>query len=136
MRLAHSLLGVDRPWFDLEIFDEALECAVETGSDQADSIKEMLLMANTAATGSEDGELTRIRRFLDGINEVSSDKEDQVRLSQDTIKESMEGLQVNEMDYWDDWRDASKLLDDGSTCLLYTSPSPRDLSTSRMPSSA
>ena len=25
---------------------------------------------------------------------------------------------------------------DGGTCLLYTSPSPRDLSTSRMPSSA
>ena len=25
---------------------------------------------------------------------------------------------------------------DGATCLLYTSPSPRDLSTSRMPSSA
>ena len=118
MRLAHSLLGVDRPWFALEIFDEALECAVETGSDQADSIKEMLLMANTAATGSEDGELTRIRRFLDRINEVSSDKEDQVRLSQETIKESMEGLQVNEMDYWDDWRDASKLLDDGSTLRI------------------
>ena len=28
------------------------------------------------------------------------------------------------------------LLDDINTCLLYTSPSPRDLSTSRMPSSA
>ena len=27
-------------------------------------------------------------------------------------------------------------LDRASTCLLYTSPSPRDLSTSRMPSSA
>ena len=27
-------------------------------------------------------------------------------------------------------------VNDGSTCLLYTSPSPRDLSTSRMPSSA
>ena len=27
-------------------------------------------------------------------------------------------------------------LSDGKTCLLYTSPSPRDLSTSRMPSSA
>ena len=26
--------------------------------------------------------------------------------------------------------------DDAGTCLLYTSPSPRDLSTSRMPSSA
>ena len=27
-------------------------------------------------------------------------------------------------------------IDAGNTCLLYTSPSPRDLSTSRMPSSA
>ena len=27
-------------------------------------------------------------------------------------------------------------LDDSNNCLLYTSPSPRDLSTSRMPSSA
>ena len=27
-------------------------------------------------------------------------------------------------------------VNDGSNCLLYTSPSPRDLSTSRMPSSA
>ena len=30
----------------------------------------------------------------------------------------------------------SLLVDGGWTCLLYTSPSPRDLSTSRMPSSA
>ena len=33
--------------------------------------------------------------------------------------------------------DETELEVDGSmTCLLYTSPSPRDLSTSRMPSSA
>jgi len=32
----------------------------------------------------------------------------------------------------DDYRDRDLLL----VCLLYTSPSPRDLSTSRMPSSA
>ena len=31
---------------------------------------------------------------------------------------------------------AGKLLGQGTSCLLYTSPSPRDLSTSRMPSSA
>ena len=31
---------------------------------------------------------------------------------------------------------AGKILIDGEDCLLYTSPSPRDLSTSRMPSSA
>ena len=28
------------------------------------------------------------------------------------------------------------VLEESSSCLLYTSPSPRDLSTSRMPSSA
>ena len=27
-------------------------------------------------------------------------------------------------------------IEEGTSCLLYTSPSPRDLSTSRMPSSA
>ena len=33
-------------------------------------------------------------------------------------------------------RDAPKFEDLSTSCLLYTSPSPRDLSTSRMPSSA
>ena len=32
--------------------------------------------------------------------------------------------------------EAAALAAKGDTCLLYTSPSPRDLSTSRMPSSA
>ena len=32
--------------------------------------------------------------------------------------------------------EANDLLDPSKGCLLYTSPSPRDLSTSRMPSSA
>ena len=31
---------------------------------------------------------------------------------------------------------AEDFIRDGTPCLLYTSPSPRDLSTSRMPSSA
>ena len=33
-------------------------------------------------------------------------------------------------------RDTAQIFDHFSFCLLYTSPSPRDLSTSRMPSSA
>ena len=45
-------------------------------------------------------------------------------------------------DFLQDWEkdhlkwDANNLLVKLKTCLLYTSPSPRDLSTSRMPSSA
>ena len=33
-------------------------------------------------------------------------------------------------------REAQNMIREAYTCLLYTSPSPRDLSTSRMPSSA
>ena len=35
-----------------------------------------------------------------------------------------------------DWKEFWKNLKDSSTCLLYTSPSPRDVEESRMPSSA
>jgi len=42
--------------------------------------------------------------------------------------------QLEESSGWtEDYRNC---FDDASNCLLYTSPSPRDLSTSRMPSSA
>ena len=34
------------------------------------------------------------------------------------------------------WKSVEKIIEKESPCLLYTSPSPRDLSTSRMPSSA
>ena len=34
------------------------------------------------------------------------------------------------------WLNADKVRTEYNDCLLYTSPSPRDLSTSRMPSSA
>ena len=48
------------------------------------------------------------------------------------------GLGYNLCENWENPKkvtDAIK-LGDASNCLLYTSPSPRDLSTSRMPSSA
>ena len=34
------------------------------------------------------------------------------------------------------WLDHNKIIKDDKSCLLYTSPSPRDISGSRMPSSA
>ena len=46
------------------------------------------------------------------------------------LQAAMEGYQVVTME------DAAPMADIFVTCLLYTSPSPRDLSTSRMPSSA
>ena len=44
------------------------------------------------------------------------------------------------MKYYDEWGEGNKydkdMVDWNYTCLLYTSPSPRDPKTSRMPSSA
>ena len=41
-----------------------------------------------------------------------------------------------ELCYHSSGRSAATYIEDYGNCLLYTSPSPRDLSTSRMPSSA
>ena len=43
-------------------------------------------------------------------------------------------VEIEEIDIWADPANAKEMLQ--RTCLLYTSPSPRDRSSSRMPSSA
>jgi len=121
LQLAHSLLGVDRPWFALEIFDEALECAIEVGSPRESEIKEMLLLANTAATGVEDAEAHNIREFLDGLNTVRSEKEANVESVQKEVKKSMDKQEASEIDFWDDWRDAKNLLRDEDTLTILRS---------------
>ena len=42
----------------------------------------MLLFTNTAATGIENEQLVKIRKFLDNLNKVSTDKEKDVKTSQ------------------------------------------------------
>ena len=52
---------------------------------------------------------------------------DELNTSVDEVISSMRSIMLSMFDYFTDYLD---------TCLLYTSPSPRDLSTTRMPSSA
>ena len=61
---------------------------------------------------------------LTGISEETAEK---------VIKNAIKYLEKKEMSFG--FIEASK-IEDKISCLLYTSPSPRDLSTSRMPSSA
>ena len=56
----------------------------------------------------------------EGLSEVDTQK---ISSTQSEIDEKLKSIYSN-LDPWQ------------TTCLLYTSPSPRDLSTSRMPSSA
>jgi len=121
LQLAHSLLGVDRPWFAIEIIDEALECAVEVNSSRADEIKEMLLLANTASTGVQDGELENIRKFLDGLNIVSKGMEKDVELIQENVQESMTEQENIELQYSDEWMDAESILSDNISMKILRS---------------
>ena len=51
-------------------------------------------------------------------------------------KPIMEGLAARETRIADDIENARKANEEAQACLLYTSPSPRDATLSRMPSSA
>ena len=51
-------------------------------------------------------------------------------------KEAIPKITEQHLNELDKWNTIAALLIKDEPCLLYTSPSPRDLSTSRMPSSA
>ena len=55
-----------------------------------------------------------------------------VKMQYAAMEKYMEGMDKVSWEY----RHAEKIKTELYSCLLYTSPSPRDLSTSRMPSSA
>ena len=70
------------------------------------------------------------------LDMVIEDDYGNTRLDWDTELNIMENYEdLEDMFYPEDERFSGK-IDMDSRCLLYTSPSPRDLSTSRMPSSA
>ena len=60
-----------------------------------------------------------------------------MKLVKDTDDKNLDTKQVSDKEAEDAFRTIlSWMGEDPNSCLLYTSPSPRDLSTSRMPSSA
>ena len=80
-----------------------------------------------------DADAEELRKTV--AKELGSDEK--IRLVQNTVERS-KGRQVITIELeTDNLLDLEDLVpDEESGCLLYTSPSPRDLSTSRMPSSA
>ena len=66
-----------------------------------------------------------------------SEDPNQTSNSDTVVEESVETEESEESDEEDtEDEDSEENTEESTTCLLYTSPSPRDLSTSRMPSSA
>jgi tetratricopeptide (TPR) repeat protein len=109
--LGRSLMGIDRPWLAMEIFDEALECAIEAElPNEISRIQGLLLLVSTAAAGQDNEENIAIRGLLDRLNttDVKTDKE--VNEVTSTIEKiSKEHLKPLE-DTWKEWRPASDLF--------------------------
>ena len=91
---------------------------VISGSKQAQQLKELI------ARGKEQGYLT----YTEVNDHLPNDIVDPEQIEDIVNMINDMGIAVHEQA-----PDAESLI---LTCLLYTSPSPRDLSTSRMPSSA
>ena len=104
-------MGIDKPWLAMEIFDEALECAVEAELDsEVSRIKELLLLVNTAAVGHDNPEKIAVRGLLDRLNstDTKTDKEvnQVVSIVEKISKEQHKPLE----DTWKEWRPAADLF--------------------------
>ena len=111
--LARSLMGIDKPWLALEIFDEALECAIEAEIEsEVDRIRNLLTLVNVAAVGEEDDERRSLRRLLDGLNRVEGVAEERVETVTGEVDEAVDAQLVPIEETWRDWRASNDLVPD------------------------
>ena len=79
--------------------------------------------------------LDLVKKTNKSVKQISDEVSNVVLGKEETIEMVMAGILANGNILFEDFPGLAKTLM-SNTCLLYTSPSPRDLSTSRMPSSA
>ena len=114
--LARSLMGIDRPWLALEIFDEALECAVESEMhSEVDRIRNLLTLVNVAAVGEENDERRSLRRLLDGLNRVEGIAEERVETVTEEVEEVVDLQSIPIEETWKEWRASNELVPDGES---------------------
>ncbi|MEE2747770.1 MAG: hypothetical protein VX473_04815 [Candidatus Thermoplasmatota archaeon] len=113
--VGNGLLTVDCPGLAIEVLDEAMECAIESGqSDRLEMLAELLLLANTAISNREQGHYDGLRQLLDGLNELddASSGEFTARIA-DIDKKAVE-LSKPLDETWNEWQPATRLLPDDS----------------------
>ena len=82
----------------------------------------------------DDSEMAVVLDYKGLTIKEMSDLRSRLQTNNGICKVTKNSLMRKAIDGNSDWTDLESLLT--GTCLLYTSPSPRDVSTSRMPSSA
>ena len=109
--VGNSLLAVDRPGLALEIFDEAMECAIEMNIDaKLELIAEAIVMANAALSEKEQIHFEGMRDLLDSLNSISEEKVEEFETRITDIEEKVEEISKPLDESWKDWQESTKLI--------------------------
>tara|TARA_B110000444_G_scaffold165351_1_gene154520 strand:- start:2856 stop:4697 length:1842 start_codon:yes stop_codon:yes gene_type:complete len=117
--IGNSLLAIDCPGLAIEVLDEAMECAIESGqNEKLDSLAEILLLANTASNEKEHSQYEGLRQLLDGLNTISSEASDEFESKISDIDQRATELSKPLDETWSEWQDASRLVPTGSPLVV------------------
>jgi tetratricopeptide (TPR) repeat protein/rRNA maturation endonuclease Nob1 len=117
--LGNSLLAIDRPGLAIEVFDEAMECAIESGQDgKMDALAEALLLANSAINNEEQAQFAGLRELLDTLNQLHVDSVDEFETKILEIDERSEKLSKPIGEIWAEWQPSSKLISANSQLIV------------------
>ena len=112
--IGNGLLTVDCPGLAIEVLDEAMECAIESGqSERLEMLAELLLLANAAISNQEEGHYDDLRQLLDGLNDIAeaASGEFTARIA-DIDKKAVE-LSKPLDETWSEWQPSNRLFPDG-----------------------
>jgi rRNA maturation endonuclease Nob1 len=113
--VGNGLLTVDCPGLAIEVLDEAMECAIESGQEnRLEMLAELLLLANTAISNLEEGNYDDLRLLLDGLNDIDDASSEEFTARIANIDKKVDELSKPLDETWNEWQPATRLLPDGS----------------------
>ena len=113
--VGNGLLTVDCPGLAIEVLDEAMECAIESGQEnRLEMLAELLLLANTAISNLEEGNYDDLRLLLDGLNDIDDSSSEEFTARIADIDKKADELSKPLDETWSEWQPATRLLPDGS----------------------
>ena len=113
--VGNGLLTVDCPGLAIEVLDEAMECAIESGQEnRLEMLAELLLLANTAISNLEEGNYDDLRLLLDGLNDIDDASSEEFTARIANIDKKVDELSKPLDETWSEWQPATRLLPDGS----------------------
>ena len=116
MKLGEALLAIDQPGLALEVLDEAMECAIETGSErQLEVLAEHILMANAAMTREDIVQHQGLRTLLDSLNHLTEDEAEDFAKKIEGIEKRADEQTIPFETTWNDWQPSTKLIPKDAT---------------------